>query len=226
MAAANISDSRNNSLTLPPLEKTSTGKSAQYKTRQTKNLIPGPSTNKRIADQVFHDVSTKLVPDSQLQNEVADLERRVLEARKAALQKQFQTLTAVNPASPTEELVANPGGARNSNFGLFYKHKNEKSHLVPFMHEYRSVDIQYICNIKINKFKPENIMKLSTSVRRTREAAKSLKIGTNSVWKLRPRKKIVQPQTQKVLFLSSKPSICIHKFLFFWLLLAINCNYS
>ena len=35
--------------------------------------------------------------------------------------------------------------------------------------------------MKKNKFKPENIMKLSTSVRRTREAAKSLKIGTNGL---------------------------------------------
>ena len=49
------------------------------------------------------------------------------------------------------------------------------------MREYRSVDIQYIWDIKRNKFKPENIMKLSTSVRRTREAAKGLKIGTNGL---------------------------------------------
>ena len=47
------------------------------------------------------------------------------------------------------------------------------------MHKYRSVDIQYIRNIKKNKFKPENIMKLSTSVRRAKETAKSLKIGTS-----------------------------------------------
>lgn len=49
------------------------------------------------------------------------------------------------------------------------------------MREYRSVDIQYIRDIKKNKFKPENIMKLSTSVRRTREATKSLKIGTSGL---------------------------------------------
>ncbi len=49
------------------------------------------------------------------------------------------------------------------------------------MREYRSVDIQYIRDFKKNKFKPENIMKLSTSVRRTREAAKSLKIGTTGL---------------------------------------------
>lgn len=43
------------------------------------------------------------------------------------------------------------------------------------------MDIQYIWNIKRNKFKSENIMKLNTSIRRTREAAKSLKIGTNGL---------------------------------------------
>ena len=77
--------------------------------------------------------------------------------------------------------MVNLGEARNSNFGLFYEHKGEESHLVPLMCEYRSVDIQYIPDIKKNKFKPENIMKLSTSVRRTREAAKSLKIGTSGL---------------------------------------------
>ena len=64
---------------------------------------------------------------------------------------------------------------------MFYEHEGEESHLVPFMHEYRSVDIQYIPDIKKNKFKPENIKKLSTSVRRTRKAAKSLKIGTSGL---------------------------------------------
>ena len=49
------------------------------------------------------------------------------------------------------------------------------------MREYWSMDIHYIRDIKKNKFKPENIMKLSTSVRRTREAAKSLRIGTSGL---------------------------------------------
>ena len=49
------------------------------------------------------------------------------------------------------------------------------------MHKYWSVDIQYIRDIKKNKFKLENIMKLSTSVRCTREVAKSLKIGTSGL---------------------------------------------
>ena len=47
------------------------------------------------------------------------------------------------------------------------------------MYKYRSIDIQYIQDIKKNKFKPENIIKLSTSIRCTREAVKSLKISTS-----------------------------------------------
>lgn len=83
-------------------------------------------------------------------------------------------------APPTEGPVANSMEARNSNFGLFYEHEGEKSHLVSLMRGYQLVEIQYIRVIK-NKFKPENIMKLSTSVRRTREAAKILKIGANGL---------------------------------------------
>lgn len=48
------------------------------------------------------------------------------------------------------------------------------------MHEYQLVDIQYISNIEKNKFKLKNIMKLSTNIRRTRKAAKSLKISINN----------------------------------------------
>ena len=185
MAAVNVPDSRDTFLTPPPPERNTTGKSTQRKTRQggaPKNPPSLPTaTNKRTADQAFHDAPTELVPDSQLQDEVASLERQVLEAKKAALQKQLQTLTAANPAPPVGEPTANPREARNSNFGLFYEHEGEESHLVPLMREYRSVDIQYIRDIKRNKFKPENIMKLSTSVRRTKEAAKSLMIGTSGL---------------------------------------------
>lgn len=122
-----------------------------------------------------------MAPDSQLQNKVGNLEQQVLEAKKTALQNQLQTRTAANPAPPAKQHVANPKEARNSNFGSFYEHKGEESYLVPFMREYRLVDIQYIRDIKKNKFKPENIMKLSTNVRRTKKAAKSLKIGTKSL---------------------------------------------
>ncbi len=188
MAALNVPDSRENSLTPPPPEKVTTGKGAQRRTRQgvSKNptLAPQP-TNKRTADQAFHDTPSEIVPDSQLQNEVASLERQVLEAKKAALRRQLQILTTINQGQPIEGPAANPGEARvetrNSNFGLFYEHEGEESHLVPYMREYWSVDIQYIRDIKKNKFKPENIMKLSTSVRRTREATKSPKIGTNGL---------------------------------------------
>ena len=173
-----------------------------------------PLTNKQTADQAFHDAPSEIIPDSQLQNEVANLERQVLEAKKAALQKQLRTLTAANPVPPTEDPVAQPGGARNYNFGLFYEHEGEESHLIPLMREYRSVDIQYIRDIKRNKFKPENIMKLSTSVRRTREAAKSLKIGTNGL-EIEAKGKIALLPTQRVLFYFSEPFTCIHRSSFF-----------
>lgn len=49
------------------------------------------------------------------------------------------------------------------------------------MRRYWSVNIQYIYNIKKNKFKLENIMKLCINVRRIREAAKSLKISIDGL---------------------------------------------
>lgn len=111
MAAHNAPESEENSLTSSSLEKTIT-RGASRKTRQTKNPTSGPSTNKRTAEQAFHNAPTELVPDSQLENEVADLERQVLEAKKVVLQKQPQALTATTSATPTEIPVANPGEAR------------------------------------------------------------------------------------------------------------------
>ncbi len=184
MAAVNGSDSRYNSLTPPPPEKSPNEKSAPRKTCQgvAKNPTPAPPlTNKWTADQAFHDAESEIVPDSQLQNEVAKLERQVLEAKKAALQKQLQTLTLASTGTWAEEPAANPVGAKNSNFGFFYQHEGEESHLVPLICEYWSVDIQYIRDINKNKFKPENIMKLITSVRPTREAAESWKIGMSGL---------------------------------------------
>lgn len=91
-----------------------------------------------------------------------------------------------------EKTVANSGVIRvkvkNSNFDMFYKHEGEKSHLVSFIYKYQLIDIQYICNIKKNKFKLENIMKLSTSIRYIREVAKSLKNDTNGL-KIEAKKK-------------------------------------
>lgn len=49
------------------------------------------------------------------------------------------------------------------------------------MRKYQLVDIQYICQNKKNKFKPKNIIKLITSIRRIREVTKSLKIIINSL---------------------------------------------
>ena len=69
--------------------------------------------------------------------------------------------------------------AKNSIFDLLYTYEGEKSHLVVFMHKDQLMDIQYIRNIKKNKSKSKNIMKLNKSLRRTSKAAKSLEIGTN-----------------------------------------------
>ena len=71
--------------------------------------------------------------------------------------------------------------AKNSNFNIFYKYKNEKSYLVHFIYKYQLINIQYIYNIKKNKFKLKNIIKLSTSIRHIKKAAKSLKININSL---------------------------------------------
>ncbi len=96
MAAVTFSGSRDNPFTLLLPRKSNNRKSAPRKTCQgvAKNPTPTPKlTNKRSADQAFHDTSSKIVSDSQLQNDRANLERQVLEVKKAALQKQLQTLT-------------------------------------------------------------------------------------------------------------------------------------
>ena len=70
MAAVNVSDSRDSSLTTPPHERNTTGKGAQRRTRQgcpAKNL-PSLLTgaNKRIYNAI-----AQLVPDSQLLKKVS-----------------------------------------------------------------------------------------------------------------------------------------------------------
>ena len=145
MAAVNVSDSRDSSPTPPPQEQNTIGKGTQQKTRQggpAKNPAPPLSAaNKRTADQAFHHASTELVPDSQLQNKVANLERQVLEAKKVALQRQLQIIIAAKPAPPIEEPTVNSREARISSFGSFYEHKGKESHLVPLMREYWSLDV-------------------------------------------------------------------------------------
>lgn len=46
-----------------------------------------------------------------------------------------------NLRPPTTKLIKDQIKIKISNFGLFYKYKDEKSHLVPPMRKYWSVDI-------------------------------------------------------------------------------------
>ena len=122
MAAVNVP-------TPSPPKKGATGKAAQCKTRQgsTAKNLPSLSlpSKKQTADQAFHDAPSEIIPDSQLQNKVANFERQVLKAKKAALQKQLQSLTAANSTPSAEGPAANPAEAKTSNFGLFYEHEGE-----------------------------------------------------------------------------------------------------
>lgn len=45
------------------------------------------------------------------------------------------------------------------------------------MHKYLMIDIKYIWNIKKNKLKLENLIKLSISIKYIKKAARNLKIG-------------------------------------------------
>lgn len=68
------------------------------------------------------------------------------------MQKQLQAQTENNSSAAIERAVVYSRNPNNSNFYLFYGHVGKKFHLVPFMRDYRLVDIQYILNIKRNKF--------------------------------------------------------------------------
>ena len=68
---------------------------------------------------------------------------------------------------------------------------------------------------KKNFFKPKNIMKLSTSIRCAKEAAKSLKIGTSGL-EIEAKEVDCTPRTLRVLFHFSKHFTCIQRFLFSW----------
>ena len=117
---------------------------ALRKTCQDVAKNPTPAsylTNKQTAEEAFHDAINKMVSDSQFQNKVANQERQILEAKKTVLQKQIQIFTSTNTGAPAEKPASNPVRAKNSKFGLFYKDKFEKSHLVPLMHEHWLVDI-------------------------------------------------------------------------------------
>lgn len=86
-----------------------------------------------------------------------------------------------NLGLPIKKPAKNQLKSRNSNFELFYKYKSKESHLVLLIYEYWLVDIQYIQDIKKNKFKLENIIKLSTRIKHIREVGKSLKIGISKL---------------------------------------------
>lgn len=78
IAAVNVSNSRDISLTPPSPEKNAIGKSTYYKTCQKSASKNSSSlltaTNKQIANQAFYNVLIQLVSDSQLLDKVAYLE--------------------------------------------------------------------------------------------------------------------------------------------------------
>ena len=85
MAALNISNFRNTSLIPFLIEKFVTKKDAQLKICQkvSKNFTPGfQPINKQIVNQTFDNTSRKIIPNSQLQNQVVSLKPQVLEAKK------------------------------------------------------------------------------------------------------------------------------------------------
>ena len=95
-----------------------------------KNLILAHLlTYKQTANQALYEDSSKIVLDSQLQKKLASLKQQVLEAKKAALKKQLQTLISVSIRMLAEEPAANRVRAKISNLGLFYEHESEDSHL-------------------------------------------------------------------------------------------------
>lgn len=132
----------------------------------------------------------EIIPNSQandqLQEEIADLERKFLLAKKVSLKKSIADLTSTNNTSSQLFMPSQTSNApiqtftaqsTPSAFGQFFEQLGGKEHFLPFMQEFRSIDIQHIRDIKRNKFKPGNIVKLSTSIRRTGEIAKNVKLG-------------------------------------------------
>lgn len=67
------------------------------------------------------------------------------------------------------------------------------------MRKYWLVDIEYIRDIKKNKFKPENIMKPSTSIRCRRKAAKSLIISTSGLEIKAKEEDYITADTKKII---------------------------
>lgn len=172
MAVFNIPDFKENSLILFFSEKLARKRGTQCKTYKevSKNLTLGlQPTNKQTADEVFHDISNNIILNSQLQNEVTNLEQQSFRSKKSCITKATSNFYRSHQKLSTEENATNQEETKmkvkNLNFNIFYKYKGEKSHLISFIYKYQLVVIQDICNIKKNKFKPKNIMKLSTSIR-------------------------------------------------------------
>lgn len=61
-------------------------------------------------------------------------------------------MTLVKSTLLLEEFFINSKEVKISNFGLFYKHESEGSHLVSLICKYFLID-KYICDIKKNKLK-------------------------------------------------------------------------
>lgn len=94
MAAVNILDFWDNSFSLFLLEKNLIGRGARRKNRQLLSQAKigpqlAPLINKQTFKQAFYNSLTGILLDSKLQNEVVNLERLVLEAKKIALQRQL-----------------------------------------------------------------------------------------------------------------------------------------
>lgn len=85
---------------------------------------------------------------------------------------------------------------------------------------------QYICDIKKNKLKPENIMKFSIIVRRTGEISKSLRIGTNGLEIEVKDKNYTIADTKNIIFFLQAFHVYTRRSLLFWQLRIISYNFN
>lgn len=69
------------------------------------------------------------------------------------------------------------------------------------MHKYQLIYIQYIYNIKKNKFKLKNILKLNINIKYIRKATKSLKISTNNLENEIIEKNYIIKDAKSIIFL-------------------------
>lgn len=83
------------------------------------------------------------------------------------------------------------------------------------MHKYLLVNIQYISNIKKNKFKPENIIKLTTNIKHIKKMAKSLKISINNLEIKTKKEDCIIANTKDIILLFQVFYIYMQIFIFF-----------